>query len=48
MWAVTTGKELQISPGDYEHDPLAISRLIPLHAKFLQFDWLRAVYFSLI
>lgn len=27
-WAVTTGKELQISPGDYEHDTLAISRLI--------------------
>ena len=28
MWAVTTGKELQISPGDYEHDTLSISCLI--------------------
>lgn len=28
MWAVTTGKGLQISPGDYEHDPQAISHLI--------------------
>ena len=28
MWAVTTGKELQISPDDYEPDALAISRLI--------------------